>query len=173
MPESLSRVEGFQSSISRLSPKQISGGASGEAEVQMEERKEAVSCLQGSQHLSCSTFLLILSIFVTFTTPTLSISLSLIVSLTQLLSFNVISFLSPSHAPHLPPPFSSSFTHLIFQCCFAKVCLLFQFIFFQLCLTRSPKSTLFHSAFLSFLLPGLSVSLSLLRVCCRAIPTLD
>lgn len=74
-------------------------GESGEVGVQTEERKEAVFCLEGSRLLSPSAFRSILFIIVAFTTLSLSDSPSLIVSFTRLLPFNVISFLSPSHAP--------------------------------------------------------------------------
>lgn len=120
---------------------------------------------------------MILSSFVAFTTPTLSISLSLTVSPTWLHSFNVISLLSPSHVPSSPP--------FYFRCCFASVCLLCKFhfhltfLFFQLHLSLSFKSILFCSHFLSsplFYLASISLFLSLLLLAVgphSPIPTLD
>lgn len=92
------------------------------------------------------------SFFVASATPTLSISLSLIVSHPPLLFFNVISSLSPSHVPDLPPvltfPFSY-FTHLIPPVLFFRTKFLFHLTFLQLRRSPSSKSTLSSSSFLS------------------------
>lgn len=125
--------------------------------MQTEGRKEAVSRLRGSQlrpppafpHFSLSLL-----------PPPLSASpfLSLIVFFTRLLSFNVISLLSPSHAP--PSPSSSFF----FLCFCVTVCLSFSF---HLLFHPPPLSnSIFLSSallflLLSFHLPPTSVSLFL------------
>lgn len=138
----------------------------------MEERKEAASFLEGSERLSWSSSLSILPVFVACTTPTLSISPSLIVSHTRLLSFNVIFFPSPSHVPSSPsllPPFFLSFflppyvTPLDFPLLFClRVFLLFHFNFhltspffffpgsISLCLPNLPSFVLVSYPPLSF-----------------------
>lgn len=155
----------------------------------MEERKEAASFLEGSERLSWSSSLPILPVFVACTTPTLSISPSLIVSHTRLLSFNVIFFLSPSHVPSSPsllPPFFLSFflppyvTSLDFPLLFClRVFLLFHFNFHltsPFFFSPAPSLSVFQIYPLLFsvlilpcLLPGVNLSiflfLSLLLLC--------
>lgn len=145
----------------------------------MEERKEAASFLEGSERLSWSSSLSILPVFVACTTPTLSISPSLIVSHTRLLSFNVIFFLSPSHVPSSPsllPPFFLSFflppyvTPLDFPLLFClRVFLLFHFNFHLTSPFFQIYPLLFSFLILPCLLPGVNLSiflfLSLLLLC--------
>lgn len=157
-------------------------GESGEVGVQTEERKEAVSCLEGSRLLSPSAFRSILFIIVAFTTLSLSDSPSLIVSFTRLLPFNVISFLSPSHAPlSTTVCHSSSFFHTLCLPLFWShklltflISLFISLIFLSLQLNLSVSSALLFLLPFFYLALNIYLSLSLPHTLPGSpLPTLD
>lgn len=125
-----------------------------------------------SQHLSCSAYLLIL--YLCRLQHSHPLNFSPFVSHTRLLSFNVISLLSPSHVPSPASPCSPVFHTLDFPLLFGPslltfpVSLSFNFSPFPVPSVLQISPLLFLFLILSFLLPGLSISFFLLRPCCRA-----
>lgn len=147
-----------------------------------EERRRCL-CWKGSRRPSGSSLLSILPVFVASDAPTLSVSPSLIVSPVLDYSPLMLSFLSPSRRPSSPhPPFFFlliSHTRFFPTVVCLKACLLFQFNFHLtfLCFPPPIYPLLFSFLILPFsftwprslhLFPPLSLSLSLLRLCCRA-----
>lgn len=119
MPESLSRVEGFQSAVSRLSPKQISGERCERLSYKWRNEKRQCPISKGRSTCPDLFSLSILSIFVAFTTPSLSIYCSLIVSHTRLLfqcylSTNLLTSLTHLH-PFSFHPISQTFNVVLLQ----------------------------------------------------------